>query len=150
MPTCAAFGCDNRQGQCEDKSVSFHRFPLDKTTCDEWLKRIERAQSLGKSRSKISLVHCSVESNSNVTKPWKPTGTSVMCSKHFKDDDFEEDAYVKYGLKSPSKSKRKLFTWAIPSIFSPRPKHSESERSTPQRQTRKVNRKAKQMVSYSL
>lgn len=44
MPTCAAWGCNNRQGQCEDKSISFHRFPKDQNKKKIWIEKIDRGQ----------------------------------------------------------------------------------------------------------
>lgn len=122
MPNCSAFGCFNRPGKCEDKSISFHNFPhKDKILLDKWIAKVQRVETGNKNRA------------------WKPSKSSVLCSKHFKAEDFEEDNYVKYGLSSPSKAKRKLKKGAIPSVFVHKPDSTQGRMHSERRLKRKAD-----------
>ncbi|KAK5643813.1 hypothetical protein RI129_007658 [Pyrocoelia pectoralis] len=79
VKSCVAFKCTNRYSK--DKSISFHRFPADKNLKSQWIRAIRREN-------------------------FNPTKDSVICGKHFKDDDFLR--------KVPTKV---LNSDAIPSVF---------------------------------
>ena len=125
MPTCAAVGCDNRQGECNDKSVSFHRFPINnQILLKKWVENLDRGQH--------------DNAKAKVKKTWKPSGKSILCSKHFTQDCFEEDKYVKYGLKPSGKEVRKLKEGAVPTIFPHKEKKTNTRTHTEQRLKRKA------------
>ena len=133
MPTCSAVGCNNRSGECGDKTISFHKYPFhDKKLLKEWISKTDRG------------VIDPVSDKSKVRKPWEPTRKSVLCSPHFTKDCFKEDLYHKYGLRSPGKRQMiKLKDDAVPTLF------PHKEQAQPRSHTeRRLKRKAQQAVRF--
>ena len=94
MLTCSAVGCDNRPGVCEDKSISFHEFPLnDKTLLKQWLEQTSRGK-YDKDKARVK-------------KPQHPSKSSVLCSIHFTESCYEVDFYYMYGIRSSGKKQHK-------------------------------------------
>ena len=81
MVNCCVPLCSSAKGRKSGVGVSFHELPSDTQLREEWLKRISRDD-------------------------FTPSDFSVVCSKHFKQDDY------KPGLK-----KRLLKKGASPSVF---------------------------------
>jgi hypothetical protein len=117
MPTCSAVGCNNRSGECTDKTLSFHKYPFhDKTLLKEWIGRTDRG-----------VIEPEPDKKSRLKKPWEPTRKSVLCLQHFTTDCFTEDLYHKYGIRSPGKKQlRKLKDSAVPTLFP----HKKTEKPT--------------------
>lgn len=135
MPTCACVTCSNRSGECTDKTISFHKFPLnDKNKLKLWTDNLQRGQNVITKSGKIS----------KVKKPWKPTTSSRLCSLHFTQDSFEEDNMFKYGLHA--KEKKKLKDDAVPTIFS---HTSQSSTTTRAHSKQRQEKRARQEVSDS-
>ncbi|XP_026162535.1 THAP domain-containing protein 6-like isoform X2 [Mastacembelus armatus] len=62
---CAAFGCSNeRNAKTKEQGITFHRFPKDRLIRRAWRKAIRR-------------------------KYFEPNDRSVICSTHFKKEDFD-------------------------------------------------------------
>jgi len=83
---CCVVGCRSSALRVEDRGVTFHKFPLNNKTRNEWLKE------------------CRMPENFNITK------SSFVCSRHFTKTDFQAYKGVKYLLKSgvvPS-----IFQWS--------------------------------------
>lgn len=93
MPTCCVVGC-NAASSGKDKELypnaSFHVFPKDKFTV--WEEKVKR---LG----------------------WSATKHSVICSRHFEEDCYEEDKYHKYIGRGPGKKAIRLKPGAIPTLL---------------------------------
>ena len=68
------------------------RFPRDPVLKEQWVKQVQRTRA-----------------------QWKPSESSVLCSKHFTDDCFEVayDLATQFGIKKT----RKLKPGAVPSLF---------------------------------
>ncbi|XP_069006107.1 THAP domain-containing protein 6 [Embiotoca jacksoni] len=66
MPdSCAAWGCRNRRStQTKSRGITFHRFPKDKASRRQWEVAVRR-------------------------KGFSASETSVLCSDHFKQEDFD-------------------------------------------------------------
>ena len=66
MPAhCCAWGCSNRESSdSKSKGLSFHYFPKNESSCDQWIKAVRR-------------------------QDWKPSSSSRLCSEHFKESDFK-------------------------------------------------------------
>ncbi|XP_015244622.1 PREDICTED: THAP domain-containing protein 1 A-like [Cyprinodon variegatus] len=63
MPTCVAFGCNNKQFSGCGKT--FHRFPhSDAARMEQWVQNVRR-------------------------KKWQPSKKSVLCSEHFEEACFD-------------------------------------------------------------
>uniref|UniRef100_A0A1I8FC02 THAP-type domain-containing protein n=1 Tax=Macrostomum lignano TaxID=282301 RepID=A0A1I8FC02_9PLAT len=62
---CAAYGCQNYANKCPAQT-RFHRFPANRERCEDWARRIFRADLLGKKNE----------------ARWK---NAVVCSHHFPD-----------------------------------------------------------------
>ena len=94
MPTCSAWGCGaTSSGKDKDiyKDRGFHSFPKD--TFSIWEEKVKR-------------------------DGWKATKHSVLCSKHFEEDCFEEDLYHKYVGRGPGKNPiKRLKKGAVPSLY---------------------------------
>ena len=90
MPAqCVAAGC-NKSSSSE---ITLFRFPKDQELRKKWIAQVQRTRA-----------------------QWKgPLATSVLCSAHFTEEDFEPGSllYKSFGMK---KSK-KLKPGAVPSIF---------------------------------
>ncbi|KAK3770682.1 hypothetical protein RRG08_037874 [Elysia crispata] len=86
---CAAYNCSERQKKRSvlnnfdrDADLSFHRFPLNKPDLLAlWVRALRR-------------------------NGFKPTKSSLICSKHFREDDFHQ-----------GEKRRKLKSNAVPTIF---------------------------------
>ena len=84
------FGCSNISGRDRsqaDEAISYHKFPTSKLR-RTWVQKINR-------------------------KNWTPTNYSVVCSLHFRTEDFELDMYARI---MGTKPRRKLKHGAIPSL----------------------------------
>lgn len=92
VSSCSALNCKTRWKS--NTNVQFHKFPLgDKTLCEIWIERVGR-------------------------KDWRPTKTSVLCSKHFSADSYRS---------SPDLKRRRLLRWAVPTIFDPMPQKTKKK-----------------------
>ncbi|KAG8193866.1 hypothetical protein JTE90_011426 [Oedothorax gibbosus] len=92
MPSCVAFGCTNRPGKKTD--ITFHRFPKKESLRAEWVKACRR-------------------------KDWVPSKSSVLCSNHFSEDQFDRT----------SLSCTRLRENAIPNHFSAFPPYLQNKPS---------------------
>ncbi|XP_065218821.1 peroxynitrite isomerase THAP4-like isoform X2 [Planococcus citri] len=80
--SCSAYACSNKWSR--DSPIHFHKFPFrSRSLCEKWVRALKR-------------------------KDFVPTKASLVCSDHFRDDDYVERA----GL-----TKRMLKKDAVPSIF---------------------------------
>ncbi|XP_070705598.1 THAP domain-containing protein 6-like [Pempheris klunzingeri] len=62
---CAAIGCSNqRNAKTKEQGITFHRFPKDKVKRRAWAVALRRRE-------------------------FEPSDRSVICSRHFKDEDFD-------------------------------------------------------------
>ena len=87
---CAAFGCSTYDTpENRSQGITFHYFPTDKEICEQWVKLLHRE---------------------NFTPTHR---VSVLCSKHFRTEDF----IVGTGIR------KKLKKGAIPSIFEALPSY---------------------------
>ena len=84
--------------------ISFHKFPSDKSSRDEWIRAIRR----------------------DVGKYFSITKNTRVCSRHFKESDFERSLAGKRILKAT----------AVPSIF-PWKESSPKKRKPPTARVRK-------------
>ena len=90
MSQCVAFGCKNVNKKGKKPGLSFHRFPSNNSKPEQrklWAKAVGREN-------------------------WKPSLYSLLCSDHFKEEDFRQNSEQRKGLKDD----------AIPSIFPALPK----------------------------
>ncbi|XP_074502275.1 THAP domain-containing protein 6-like isoform X2 [Sebastes fasciatus] len=63
---CSAFGCSNeRNAKTKEQGITFHRFPKDKAKRQSWTLAMKR-------------------------KDFEPNDRSVVCSLHFKSEDFDK------------------------------------------------------------
>lgn len=99
MPQCSAYGCHNVSG--ENRPISHHRFPSDPSVRRSWILKLSR-------------------------KDWSPSSNAVVCSAHFRDEDFETDMYSKI-MGEGHKSRRRLKKGAIPSQLLRGEKRSASD-----------------------
>ncbi|XP_067360234.1 THAP domain-containing protein 2-like isoform X1 [Channa argus] len=80
---CAAFGCSNeRNAKTKQQGITFHRFPKDKVKRRTWTAALRR-------------------------RNFEPNDRSVVCSCHFKSEDFDKTGQT-----------TRLKEGVIPSIFS--------------------------------
>ncbi|KAK2862075.1 hypothetical protein Q5P01_001608 [Channa striata] len=80
---CAAFGCSNeRNDKTKQEGISFHRFPKDKVKRRAWTAALRR-------------------------RNFEPNDRSVVCSCHFKSEDFDKTGQT-----------TRLKEGVIPSVFS--------------------------------
>ena len=134
MPTCVAYGCtNNTSDEGRDKTLSFHSFPLsDKTLLGEWLDNLKRGKSDDSKKN----------ATNKVTKPWKPTIHSRICSVHFTKECFIKNMYndlLKLEGRSAKKCKRILKPGAVPTIFVHK-KQTAKRRNTENRLENKARR----------
>ncbi|KAM3864013.1 THAP domain-containing protein 6-like [Diretmus argenteus] len=89
MPqACAAFGCSNRRTlENRGRGITFHKFPKDLTARKTWTIALRRSE-------------------------FKPNDTTVLCSCHFKPQDFDRTGQT-VRLKED----------VLPSVFSAFPDH---------------------------
>ncbi|XP_030632667.1 THAP domain-containing protein 6-like isoform X2 [Chanos chanos] len=89
MPqACAAFGCTNRRNiQNRLRGITFHKFPKDPGLRKAWAVAVRR-------------------------KDFAPNDTTVLCSCHFKADDFDRTGQIV-----------RLREYVIPSVFASFPHH---------------------------
>ena len=93
MTVCCVFGCNNRSEQCQDKNISFHKFPSKQKSREqynEWIKRINR-------------------------EDFVPSKYSHICSVHFNEEDYELSCKLKSNLLH-TKLRRVLRSGAVPSL----------------------------------
>ncbi len=84
---CVVFGC----GNITQDSVRLHGFPSDPTLVRRWRRFVTRTRA-----------------------KWNgPSSTSVICSAHFKEEDFENSVQFSMGLAN----KRILRKCAVPSVY---------------------------------
>ncbi|KAH7976524.1 hypothetical protein HPB52_015801 [Rhipicephalus sanguineus] len=89
MPNyCVAYGCRSTYGRDE---VAFHKFPRDQKMAAKWVSAVKR-------------------------KCFKPTRSSVLCSKHFRDSDYVRSPSLTQSLGLTIKCVR-LNSDAVPSVF---------------------------------
>lgn len=89
MPTrCVAVGCSNTYST---PGTSFHMFPRNQEVRKLWVLAMRREN-------------------------WQPTRSSMLCSAHFKKDDFVYDPSL--AVEAPCKMKRVLKHGSVPSAFS--------------------------------
>ncbi|XP_075557876.1 peroxynitrite isomerase THAP4-like [Dermacentor variabilis] len=89
MPTrCVAVGCSNTYSTL---GTSFHMFPRDQQVRKLWVLAVRREN-------------------------WQPTRSSMLCSAHFKKDDFVYNPSLT--VEMPYKMKRVLKPGSVPSAFS--------------------------------
>ncbi|KAJ8286843.1 hypothetical protein GJAV_G00043940 [Gymnothorax javanicus] len=94
VSTCCAVGCVNRaDGR---KEISFHRIPSDKQRKRLWVRAIKRIDAVTK-------------------KLWVPSKYDVLCSEHFREDDF---------YTSKHRHLKMLKKTAVPSVFSWKPERN--------------------------
>lgn len=100
MPTCVAFGCQNKTGKTNIRGLSFHKYPFKNVKLlEQWVQNTGRSNFV-------------------------PNAFSTLCSDHFEEDYFEEDGYAKFMLRTPDKTRRaprKLKPDAVPTKFSHKP-----------------------------
>lgn len=90
MPaSCAAFGCSNTYAT---PGTSFHAFPKCEKLKWLWVLATKRAN-------------------------WWPSKSTLLCSAHFKSDDFTRDLNVVDQLPLTSRMTRRLKPGAVPSVF---------------------------------
>lgn len=73
---CSAFGCSNNnlKQSCREQKISFHGFPLnDRDRLKKWLIKLRR-------------------------KDFVPSPHSVVCSEHFREEDFIYQKFTKTRL----------------------------------------------------
>ena len=97
MPQCRVFGCSTHVG---DKTLSSHRFPSrDPATCQKWL------------------IACRIQWQGSLkTKKYK---NMYVCSRHFKDSDFERDFFSEIMMEEGEINKprpRKLKEGVVPTL----------------------------------
>ena len=98
MSQCVAFGCKNVNKKGKKPGLSFHRFPSYNSKPELrklWAKAVGREN-------------------------WEPSLYSLLCSDHFKKEDFRGNSEQRKGLKDD----------AIPSIFPALPKHLQNSEIT--------------------
>ena len=125
MPTCYAFGCNNKQSGKDKSSLSFHRFPWKRPALlKQWLSKLNRDVIPGK--------------------------RAILCSEHFEANCFEEDLYGKYVGRSPGKRAQKnLKINAVPTIFKKcfeKPAVKERESSVRRRKAKEYNEASRTAV----
>lgn len=119
MPTrCVAAWCSNTHSD----GVSLFRFPRDPVLKEQWVKQVQRTRA-----------------------QWKPSESSVLCSKHFTDDCFEVayDLATQFGIKKT----RKLKPGAVPSLFL-RKRPQEDDQSSPARKRSAVEKRERSRVRH--
>ncbi|XP_077536392.1 uncharacterized protein LOC144148749 isoform X2 [Haemaphysalis longicornis] len=90
MPaTCVAFRCSNTYAT---PGTSFHSFPKCEKLKRLWVLATKRAN-------------------------WWPSKTSLLCSAHFKSDDFTHDPSIVDQLPRTARMTRRLKPGAVPSVF---------------------------------
>ena len=88
MPNnCAVYGCNNNKKKACDQQISYFQFPKNNDTKAKWIHSCFRSDYIN-------------------------TKHAVICSMHFKDEDFEDDLKARV-LSIPRK---KLKANAVPSI----------------------------------
>ncbi|XP_049929732.1 THAP domain-containing protein 6-like [Epinephelus moara] len=89
---CAAYGCSNERSiETRSRGITFHRFPKDSSLKRQWELAVRR-------------------------KGFVATGRSMLCSEHFKADDFDrtgQTVRLRHGVKPsvfnfPSRPKKKV------------------------------------------
>ena len=98
MSQCVAFGCKNVNKKGKKPELSFHRFPSHNSKAELrklWTKAVRREN-------------------------WEPSLYSLLCSDHFKKEDFRGNSEQRKGLKDD----------AVPSIFPALPKHLQNSETT--------------------
>ena len=94
MAQCVAFGCKNLNKKDRPPGLSFHRFPSANSKAELrnlWTKAVRREN-------------------------WEPSVYSLICSDHFKPEDFKQNSVQKRTLKDD----------AVPSIFPAFPKYLQN------------------------
>ena len=96
---CVATGCSNTYKD----GVSLFQFPRDPALRKQWTKEVQRTRA-----------------------NWQgPSDNSILCSKHFTNDCFEEDTAIaaRFGIEK----RRRLKSNAVPTVFQRCLPHSSTE-----------------------
>ncbi|KAK4289141.1 hypothetical protein Pmani_037873 [Petrolisthes manimaculis] len=89
MPvSCAAYGCTSRFNKENSPTLTFHKFPKDGELLEKWLHNVRREN-------------------------FTPSKHTRLCSKHFKEEDFDRTSLSCVRLRSG----------AVPCIFEAFPEH---------------------------
>ena len=95
MPSnCSVFGCFNRQENTKGTNIKYHTFPKEKRYRDQWINACRRSDTINPINA-------------------------LICSVHFRQEDYKDDMKSRLlGIPSP-KNKRLLKEDAVPSIHLP-------------------------------
>ena len=92
---CAAIGCKNTQ---REKKFTFHSFPVDPAIRSKWIEFVRRAD----------------------WEPFKNPKNAVLCSEHFKKDDFNIPTVIPSWINNDGSGHKtgqtRLKKGAIPSV----------------------------------
>uniref|UniRef100_A0AAG5DAW6 Uncharacterized protein n=1 Tax=Anopheles atroparvus TaxID=41427 RepID=A0AAG5DAW6_ANOAO len=93
---CAASFCNNTRYKVKQRNanITFHTFPVDNDVCRKWIKFCKQ------------------------NKSWKPSKQSIICSAHFKPEDYQ---LSKLPLHQKRIVLRRLHSYAVPSIIDGNP-----------------------------
>lgn len=99
MVYCCVPFCKSQKGKRDYIGISFHEIPSHNVLRDQWLRVISR------------------EGDKKGSK-WTPSDRSVVCSKHFTNQDFKENCKL-----------RKLKATSVPSVFPDYPTYKQQPTS---------------------
>lgn len=121
MPNvCAVPGCGKFEG---------FKFPTDPALCKRWQVAIRRAKP-----------------NKEL---WQPSKRSVVCDRHFKEDDFEVPMQSRADLEGfPDRRNRRLKVGVVPSLHLPNQPVVKSEVATQARQERANRRRERKETVF--